>query len=445
MHDKLKLATQIYIDEPDAAHGLCVEILNDEPNNVFALFLIGSIYSSAERYGLAHAMFSRVCEIEPKRFEAWSNLGMVLSGMGKNVESRAAFNRALTLKKTAGVYGNLALSFSEEGERHRAIEYANKGLALEPNHVGCKSTLAFANLGLGNWAEGWSDYRFTLGGKFRKVVSYGDEPLWNGDKGKKVIFYGEQGLGDEIMYASCIPDAINDCKQVVIDCDSRLEGLFSRSFPQAEVHGTRREDELEWDATADASCPIGQLPYWYRKQPADCPAVPYLVADPERVLQWKSLFKSYGKPVIGICWSGGSKHNYPKRRHMGLEAFRPLIQAVDAVYVSLQYTDATDEIAEAGLPVKEFLRATRTPDYDDTAGLVAALDYVVGIHTTVHHLAGALGVPATIMVPAKSSWIYAQEKVHWYASKLHRQKSGEEWKSTVERWVNDNPDFCRLR
>jgi ADP-heptose:LPS heptosyltransferase len=128
---------------------------------------------------------------------------------------------------------------------------------------------------------------------------------------------------------------------------------------------------------------------------------------------------------------------------MGLEAFRPLIETVDAVYVSLQYTDATDEIIESGLPVREFLRATRTPDYDDTAGLVAALDYVVGIHTSVHHLAGALGVPATIMVPHAPMWAYGID-MHWYKSKLCRQKSGEEWKQTVKRWVNDS-DICRKK
>ena len=124
---------------------------------------------------------------------------------------------------------------------------------------------------------------------------------------------------------------------------------------------------------------------------------------------------------------------------MGLEAFRPLIEGMDADLISLQYKDPTDEIEESGLPVRHFKRACQTDDYDDTAGLVAELDMVIGVHTSVHHLAGGLGVKSIILVPEKTLWLYAKDKMDWYSgARLFRQKAGEPWEKTVTRMMNDN-------
>lgn len=396
--------------------------------------MMGRIYAGAERFGIAYNIFKRVSEVSPKRYEAWNNVGMCLTAMTNHLEARKCFFRANDLAPNKPeVLANIALSYLDESEPEKACEWAEKALKHDPNHAGAHSTLGFAQLALGRWDTGWKHYAYTLGGKFRKIVQYGDEPIWDGTPGQKIVIYGEQGLGDEIMYASCIPDVAAD---ITIDCDKRLEGLFRRSFPDCKVYGTRRETDVDWLETYDASCPIGMLPQFMRTDQKFCPKTPYLIPDPERVLQWKALFKSYGKPVIGICWTGGSKHNHPHRRTIDIHDFQPLFDQ-DAIFVSLQYKDS-----EPHARVLEFPRATRTPDYDDTAGLVAALDHVVGIHTTVHHLAGAMGVPATILVPDKCSWIYAQD-MPWYQSKLHRKKSGETWKACIGRL--DAANICRFR
>jgi hypothetical protein len=269
---------------------------------------------------------------------------------------------------------------------------------------------------------------------------------WDGSPNKTVVFYGEQGIGDEVMYASCVPDAVERCKEVIVECDPRLEGLFRRSFPKAHVYGTRRVNEVEWPARhqIDARCPVGQLPQFFRPTKESCPGTPYLVADPERRVQWRALFDSWGKkPKIGLAWSGGSKHNNPEAREIGLEGFRELIESVDADWVSLQYKDPSAEIEASGMPVKHYPRATLTNDYDDTAGLVAELDLVIGPHTSVHHLAGALGVPSLILVPEKSIWIYQQPTLPWYGSAtLVRQKGS--WKETVASLVS-HPAIRGLR
>jgi ADP-heptose:LPS heptosyltransferase len=124
---------------------------------------------------------------------------------------------------------------------------------------------------------------------------------------------------------------------------------------------------------------------------------------------------------------------------MGLEAFRPLIEAIDAEWVSLQYKDPQAEIAATGLPVRHWPHGATTSDYDDTAALVSELDMVIGVHTAVHHLAGALGVPALVLVPSKGLWIWATPgatpgQMPWYhAARLFKQRDGEPWENTVAR------------
>jgi hypothetical protein len=403
----------------------CYALLDKNPDDYLALLLMGAISCKAERYGHAVNLFKRIVDLNPKA-EAWSHLGLAYMGL-KHPKSREALEKAWSLKQSAVNAANLACLALDEQDYKGTLRWAEKALEIKPDSNSAWTSYGMANLALGNWKEGWKGYSYSLGGPFRKETQYQEEEKWDGTEGKSLIVYGEQGLGDEIMYASCVPDVCEQNK-VVLECDPRLEGLFKRSFPQATVYGTRRLD-ADWldKHQFDARCAIGDLPRFYRNKLEDFPAKPYLVADPERRIQWKALLDSFGsKPKIGLCWSGGSRHNHPEARAMGLEAFRPLIEKVDATWVSLQYKDPHKEIEESGLPVKHW---DRIKDYEETAALVSELDLVIGVHTSVHHLAGALGTKQIILVPTKTLWLYAKD-FPWYPATLVRQKGT--WKQTIE-------------
>lgn len=425
-------------DDPDEAMRRCYGLLNKDPDDALALLLMGAIYVKAERYGLAVNVFRRVVDLKP-RAEAWCHLGLAYMGL-KHPQARHALQKAWDLKQSTTNAANMACLALDGQDYEGAVRWANKALKMAPGNVSALTSWGMGNLALGNYAEGWKGYGYSLGGPFRKETQYQEEGRWDGAPGKSLIVYGEQGLGDEIMYASCVPDV---CKEnsVVLECDPRLEGLFKRSFPQATVYGTRRL-EADWlDRHAfDARCAIGDLPRFYRNRREEFPSKPYLIADPERRIQWGALLQSFGKKKIGLCWSGGSRHNHPEARAIGLEALRPLIEQVDATYVSLQYKDPSAEIKASGLPVKHWQRMN-SQDYDDTAALVAELDLVIGVHTSVHHLAGALGVPQTILVPDKTLWLYAQDDFPWYPAKLVRQAG--DWKRAIQK-VIDAETVCGL-
>lgn len=436
--------------DPDGVVYECISLLDKNHEDALALFLLGQIYAEAEKFGMAYNVFKRITELKPEKSEAWNNLGMACEGRKDHIESMRHFQKAWSIEKRASYASNIGNCYLSRQDYPTAVTWARKALAIDPNYNGAKSVLGISSLALGDWATGWDNYDATLGGKFRKETQYQEEDRWDGTNGKTLIVYGEQGLGDEIMYSSCIPDVAKD-NTVILECDKRLEGLFRRSFPKITVYGTRREPAPWLPAhKIDARVSCGTLPKFYRRKDADFPGAPYLIADPERVLQWKALFDTWGKrPRIGICWSGGSKHNRPQARAVGLEAFRPLIESMDADFISLQYKDPTDEIKATGLPVRHFKRAAESADYDDTAGLVGALDMVIGIHTSVHHLAGALGIPGTILVGDQTLWLY-ENNFPWYGTaRLFKKYKGESWKQTLGRLSKDvgqnNSTVRRLR
>jgi tetratricopeptide (TPR) repeat protein len=347
---------------------------------------------------------------------------------------RKALERAKDPKQKALYLNNLASTYLDRGWFAKAEPLCRESLALNDDKQ-TRHNLGLALMAQHKWEEGWQLYSASLGTVNRLSIRYrspgNEEPVWDGSPGKTVVVYGEQGLGDEICAASMLPDAIRDSKKVIVDCDKRLQGLFRRSFPQAKVYGTRtaRPGEGRWDEKPEeieASTAGFELGQFYRKSNADFPGTPYLIPDPDRVAMWKGLFATKGKPTIGIAWSGGTWHNAGEHRKLPLDQWKPIFDAIDAHWVSLQYKDASEQIK--GTPVVQYPYGTLTSDYDDTAALVASCDLVIAVQTSVNHLAGAMGVPVWAMIPEVSQWRYGESgsSIPWYRSmRLFRQHQGK--------------------
>jgi ADP-heptose:LPS heptosyltransferase len=276
--------------------------------------------------------------------------------------------------------------------------------------------------------------------KWRKEWTYGDSKEWTGEPDAVVMVTGEQGLGDEIMAASVIPQAAQSCKQFIFDCDAKLAALFKRSFPNVIVTPTRREQSITLPVMPTHHKSLFGLGEMFRQKNEDFPRDPYLIPDPENVRMFRERFK--GKKVIGLAWSGGLPRTGKEPRAAGLNAFLPLLKR-GGEFLSLQYTDDTDEIAELeekhGIRVMRLPWVTRSPDMDLLAALISACDEVVGVHTTALHLASALGVKTTTLVHRGSGWRYAQPELLWYpeSTKLWRKKAGESWRDCVERMAHE--------
>lgn len=409
---------------------LANEALNADFNNPIALFQMGYGFLKAEKFGLAYQMFMRAAQLQPERAEPWNNAGMCHQETWNLDDAERCFRKAMELEpNNQASLSNLALIYINRCQPKEALKWIAKAeKAADTPNWQSQDNKALALLMLRQWKEGWATYRATAGmHKQRQLRAYNDpdEPMWDGQKGT-VVVYGNQGLGDEIAFASCIPDAIERA-EVIVDCDHRLEGLFRRSFPRAKVYGTRHAEKRDWDHAIDYSIPNDCLPNLFRNSDEEFPGTPYLKADPERRIQWRALFDTMRKPVIGVAWTGGLKNTGAVKRSLSLEAFLPIFRSVDATWVSLEYKDRSEELEDFermhGVKILDYPRATRTSDYDDTAGMVAELDLVISATTAVVHLAGALGKEVWCLAPSKPRWFYGLEgDPPWYKSlKMFRQ------------------------
>lgn len=419
---------------PEAAQ-ILTKYLDNDLENPKAVFLLGYCFMKTDGLGLAYQLYRRAGEIFPGEPMVWHNIGTLLHDKQDDEKAEEYFRRALKCKPNfPESLSGLSMTAMNKGQFGQSIEYANRALAENHSNIEARVNRGMSYLALGRWREGWRDYNANLGiDKNRREIVYGDEPRWDGSKGKNLVVYGEQGLGDEISFASCLPDLIRDSKSVTIECDSRLEKTFRRSFPRAKVYGTRYKKVAEWRGREkfDARVAMGQLPEFYRNKDRDFPGTPYLTPNPLMAAQWRVLLESLGpKPKIGITWTGGLPHTGQKRRSVTLDTYGPLFKGFDAEWISLQYKDPDVSLAERyGIKVHDFDWGTRVADYDQTIALISELDLVISVCTAVVDVCAAIGKECWCLVPHVPYWrhMHQGEKYYWGSSvRLFRQK-GREW------------------
>lgn len=445
MPAELEEAEKLRADhKPDEAMYICGQFLSEHFDFVPALVLAGNIMIDAERYGAAYTFLLRATQIAPDESVIWNNLALCYQETGQPEEALKCFLKALNRDPNDTFsLANISKLYNDLGEPEKAINCTDKALRLNPKLLEARYNRGISLLSLGRWKEGWEGYEYNLGKHSgRKERVYGTIPRWTGENGLTLIAYGEQGIGDEINFASCIPDLQKD-NTVIIECDKRLAALFRRSF-KCEVYGTRyKKAALKWplEYPIDATVAFGSLPGFYRNANEDFPGTPYLVPDPQRAVMWRALLDSLGpKLKVGITWTGGMRKTFKHLRSMSLEDLEPIWRQ-NATFVSLQYKDApeVDEIErETGIKIHHWPHANQTKDMDDQVALMSQLDLVVTVQQTAVHIGGALGVPTWAMIPKAPLWRYGLtgSTIPWYKSvRLYRQRA--EWLHTIADVASD--------
>jgi Flp pilus assembly protein TadD len=454
---------------PDAALSAAAEALRLEPGSAIVLATIAGIYhpwrddlavEAAQQAlkidpacdfahgNLASALWalSRLEEAErhareavrlnPKQLSFRANLALVLKDQGRIEEAQALYRdmvaEAPHYPKVCMDMGTLAIEC--EGNVEAARQWYRKAQTVSDNP---RAFLAegIVNLLAGNFALGWPQYeaRKKVLDQRAQQEPFEHFPAWRGEamEHARLLVYGEQGLGDEIMFASIYPDLAGRVRDITLLCDVRLRALFERSFPSMNVLGAPRE---EFPARAavlegiDKAVPAGSLGQYFRRRAADFPARAYLRADGEKVKRWQEKLAALGSGRrVGISWIGGLQRTGRSRRSLTLEQLEPVLRLPGIQWVSLQHNDGG-----AGGPIHRFPDVTR--DMDELASLISALDLVVSVCNTNVHVAGALGKEVLVMAPFVPEWRYglSGERMVWYPSaRVFRQARYGAWEEVL--------------
>ena len=421
-------------------------ILSKAVGDPMVLYQIGTIHMQKNNPGIAVELLGKVVERKPDFGQAWNHLGICLKKVDHTKSADFAFEQAEKfLPNKPDVPNNRAGMYVNNGTPDKVLEHVERALSLDPNHVGARWHKALAFLEKQDWEHAWEWHEARLDPDSgcdvanRNYMVGADTPWWDGKAKGLVALHGEQGLGDEIMFASCIPDAIKTGAKFVIECNPRLHGLFQRSFPQCEVHGTHKTDGEEWKngRTVDYKCALGTLPKFFRRKESDFPGTSYLKVDSQKAnAYWQQLYAIGDRPKIGITWQGGVQRTRMDLRSIYLPKLAPIL-SLDADFISLQYHQSAREdietlYNETGLEVQHWEEAATGQDMDDQAALISQLDLVVSVCQTVVHVSGGVGIPTLVMTPNKPSWRYGFiGNMPWYESVDLVRQASVEWEPTI--------------
>jgi tetratricopeptide (TPR) repeat protein len=342
------------------------------------------------------------------------------------------------------VYVTLGSALFALGRAEESLAAYKRALKLSPGYADAQFHIGLVNLMQRKYSEGWQGFEARF-----QTEQYRNYPVcnprWNGTslRGRTLLIRREQGLGDEIMYASCFQQIIDDAQECFIECEPRLEKLFSRSFPRATVFCTTNDDrklpQSIPEAAIDTQVYAASLPRYLRNSLRDFPDhAGYLVADPGRVQHWQAQLATLGAGLkVGISWRGGTALTHTGRRSLTLETLLPVLAVPGVHWVNLQYGNRADEIVAFeranGIQITDWSDAL-DGDYDETAALVETLDLVISVCTSVVHLAGALGKPVWVMAPFVPEWRYGLqgEGMPWYpTARLIRQPGRGNWEAVI--------------
>lgn len=410
-------------------------------------------------------------ECAPDHAEIALWLGTALQGFGKSAAANAAFHRALTLDPAmTAAWTNLAVSGREDpircclrasiadprsiepravlsealrmqGRLTESLREARKAVHLAPNHAGARMSYASTALKLGRLADGWRhfDARWTVGESKRKGGRPAlPMPTWDGGPlAGPLLVWAEQGLGDEIMYASMLPDLTARGLDVWLWADSRLHSLIARAQPTLRL--LPRPDSDPREAAAAAEIAMGDLPRLLRSELADFPAERPLIlkADPAAVTAARARWDRGDRALlVGVSWRSANKRD-GGLRSIDLAALAGALigagKGRPVRLVSLQYGDVAADVETAkaaGFEVAVDAAVDARDDIDGLAALIGALDLTVTIDNATAHLAGALGAPVWTLLPFAAEWRWMSERADspWHPGmRLFRQPKPDDW------------------
>ncbi len=395
----------------------------------------GIVLFELRRHDDALAAHDRALALRPDYAEAHNNRGNALKALKRFEDALASYNCALALRPLYAVaLNNRGIIFIEMRRFDEALSDYRRALAVRPDFSDAHFNAAMCWLLTGDFERGWDEYEW----RWKSTESIGvdrgfAQPVWRGEDiaGKTILLHPEQGLGDTIQFCRYAPLAAARGARVILEVQGPLRAIAETLAGPAQivVSGEPLPD-------FDLHCPLLSLPPAFGTRLETVPAaVPYPHPSPDAVAAWHAKLGPRRRPRIGLAWSGRAAHKNDHMRSTSLATLAPLFD-LEATFVCVQKDIRPDDalLMKARGDILDF--GAELADFTDTAALMANLDLVIAVDTSVAHLAGALGRPLWVLLPFTPDWrwLIDRDDNPWYpTARLFRQDAGREWDPVIAR------------
>ncbi|PYE00244.1 tetratricopeptide repeat protein, partial [Prochlorococcus marinus] len=329
------------------------------------------------------------------------------------------------------------------GNLKEAEFYTRKAIDIDPSYPDAHYNLAHILLKGKEFSEGWNEHEWRWK-MTNKTINCGSQlqtskPNWSPDRRGRLLLWPEQGLGDEIMFLSLIPDLVDYVDQLIIQTDPRLIPLLRRSLDQEKIKYIPKKEMID-ETKYDFHIAMGSLPKFLRTSLNDFKVSKQLMlkVDQVRSNQLREQLTDHRfQKIVGISWK--SKSISKKNKSLSLEQFILSIYSPDIRFVCLQYGEVTEEIEyikkKYNIEICEVKEVDKYNDIDGLSALIKACDEVVSIHNVTVPLAGALAVKTKVLTVYNNAWWWGidDKDSYWYPSiKLYRQNQNGEWEQALK-------------
>jgi len=423
------------------------QVLAVDPHHAESLHLLGVIAYQTGRPDMAVDLIGKAIASDPTNASSHSNLGNLLQQQERLDEAIACYRRALALKPDfSQALNNLANALKARNGPADAIASYHGAIRLRPDDPEVHYNLGMALLACGDMAAGWEEYEWRWKTpQMSPARPQFAQPQWRGEaaEGRTVLIHAEQGFGDTIQFCRYAPLVAARGFRVILEVPTPLRRLL-RTLPGIDrfmVDGEARPP-------FDLHCPMLSLPLALRTTLATIPAaVPYLHADAALVSDWGArlaMLETRG-PRIGLVWAGNPRKQLiaaaatDRRRSIRPELLTSFINVPERQFFSLQ--------KDGPAPPEHFRLIDfmdEMADFADTAALIANLDLVISVDTSVAHLAAALGKPVWLLdrFDACWRWLTGRRDSPWYPGlRLYRQPRPGDWDSVLAEVTHDLREF----
>jgi len=410
------------------------KVLDLKPNNAHAWSNLGVVLREQKKLDESESAYRKALELQPESASFYSNLGNLLRDQHRLQEAKTASEKAAALKpKTAQYHCNLAGTLRELGEFEQAKKSYQQALSLDPSNAEAHITLGMILLAEGDYKNGLAEYEHRWQGKELNDRRHQfKQPEWHGESLQDctLLVWQEQGFGDFLQMIRFIPHLLQRGAKIVLECQPKLQHLM-KSFPGISTLIKPAQNPGQYDK----HCPIMSLPARLQTDLSNLPKqIPYISIPKDKLKKWSKVFPKQKKTRVGLVWAGSTSHPNDYYRSMPLDEAIPLLQTSNVDFYSVQIKSSKDD--KALLKKHQVTDLSKDiDDFADTAAIFQQLDLLIAVDTSVIHLAGALGRPAWLMVPAVPDWRWLLDRTDspWYPSvQIFRQKKLGDWSSVIQ-------------